>query len=177
MRLSTARFIVGAVLAAISGAAWAQTGPYKYTAIPSCRLYDSRAGQPSALGTGGGAMTTTLLDTTGFRLLRARGGCGVPATAQAITLVHTALNSTAPVGLLSRMCPNPLGGGQTICRAFVVMPAGDTSNANGGVMTLGVVANPGSDSDFQIQGIAADATGYRGVFTYDWAVDVTGYFR
>jgi hypothetical protein len=44
-------------------------------------------------------------------------------------------------------------------------------------MTLGVVANPGSDSDFQIQGIAADATGYRGVFTYDWAVDVTGYFR
>ena len=67
----------------------AQGGPYQYFAITPCRLYDSRTGQPSALGTGGGKITTTLNDATGLRPLRARGGCGVPNTAQAVTVNHT----------------------------------------------------------------------------------------
>ena len=152
------------------------SGPFQYFALTPCRLYDSRAGQPSALGTGGGAITTTMTDSTGFRPLRARGGCGVPNTAQAVTVNHTVIGSTAPGGGISRMCPDPMGGGQTICRAWVLMALGETIS-NGGILPLGVVGNPGTDNDIQLQGIGADLTGHRGIYTYDWTLDITGYFQ
>jgi hypothetical protein len=155
----------------------AQAGPYQYFAITPCRIYDSRTGQPSALGTGGGAITTTLNNATGFRPLRVRGGCGVPNTAQAVTVNHTVTNSTVlGQGSVGRMCPNPLGGGQTVCRAWVLYGPGETIS-NGGILPLGVVGNPGTDNDIQLQGIGADATGHPGVFTYDWIIDITGYFQ
>ena len=175
--LALAFILVGLSLA--SREAHAQSGPYQYFAITPCRLYDSRAGQTSALGTGGGPITTVIDDTVPSSLragLHARGACGVPTTAQAITLNHTVINPTAPgVGSISRMCPKP-NTGQTVCRAWVIYaPAENTSN--GGILPLGVVANPGVDDDFQIQGIGANAQGNHGVFTYDWTVDVTGYFQ
>lgn len=167
--------LAGVALA--SREARAQNGPYQYFAITPCRLYDSRAGQPSALGTGGGAITTTMNDATGFRPLRVRGGCGVPTTASAVTVNHTVINPTAQgYGSISRLCPNPLGGGQTICRAWVLYGPGETIS-NGGILPLGVVGNPGTDNDIQLQGIGADSTGHKGVYTYDWTIDVTGYFQ
>jgi hypothetical protein len=178
MRTSTIGLIAaGAVLTVLNGTAAAQSGPYQYFAITPCRLYDSRTGNPSALGTGGGAITTTLSNSTGFRQLRVRGGCGVPATAQAVTVNHTVTNSTVlGPGSISRMCPDPLGGGQTICRAWVLFGPGDTIS-NGGILPLGVVGNPGTDNDIQLQGIGANAQGGPGIFTYDWTLDVTGYFQ
>ena len=154
----------------------AQSG-LQYYAITPCRLYDSRTGQPSALGTGGGAMTTTLNDSTGLRPLRVRGGCGVPNLAQAITVNHTVINPTAPgAASVARMCPDPLGGGQTICRAWVLYGPNETIS-NGGILPLGVVGNPGTDNDIQIQGVGATLQGAHGTYTYDWTIDVTGYFQ
>jgi hypothetical protein len=176
MKISKIGFSVAFAMTALSGTAAAQTGPYQYYAITPCRLYDSRTGQPSALGTGGGAITTTLLDSTGLVPLRARGACGVPTTAQAVTVNHTVINPTAPAGGISRLCPNPLGGGQTICRAWVLYGAAETIS-NGGILPLGVVTTPGTDSDIQIQGIGAQLSGFRGTYTYDWTIDITGYFQ
>jgi hypothetical protein len=177
MKISKASLFAAAALTALSGTVAAQSaGPYQYYAITPCRTYDSRTGNPSALGTGGGQMTTTIPDTGGFRQLRLRGACGVPTTAQAVTANHTVVNSNAPGGTLGRMCPSPLGGGQTICRAWTLVPAGETIS-NGGILPLGVVANPGTDNDIQLQGVGADATGARGTFTYDWTIDITGYFQ
>jgi hypothetical protein len=166
-----------AVIAVAPREASAQSGPYQYFAITPCRLYDSRTGNPSALGTGGGMITTTLDNATGLRQLRARGACGVPTTAQALTVNHTVINPTATgPGGISRMCPSPLGGGQTICRAWVLYGVNETIS-NGGVLPLGVVGNPGTDNDFQIQGIGANPSGVWGTYTYDWTLDVTGYFQ
>ena len=160
-----------------SGEAQAQTGPYQYYAITPCRLYDSRAGQPSALGTGGGAITTTLSNSTGFRQLRVRAGCGVPTTATAVTVNHTVINPTVQGDAsVARMCPYPMGGGQTICRAWVLFGPGDTIS-NGGILPLGVIGNPGVGNDIQLQGIGATAQGGPGVYTYDWTLDITGYFQ
>ena len=167
--------ILFAGMGVASRSAQAQSGPYQYYPIAPCRLYDSRTGQPSALGTGGGTITTVMLDADPTRQLRARGGCGIPNTAQALTVNHTVVNPSAPGGGISRMCPNP-NTGQTICRAWVLYGAAETIS-NGGILPLGVVASPGTDNDFQIQGIGATAIGTRGVFTYDWTLDVTGYFQ
>ena len=154
----------------------AQTG-LQYYSITPCRLYDSRTGQPSALGTGGGAITTTTNNSTGLVPLRVRGGCGVPNTAQAVTANHTVINPTAPgQGSVARMCPDPLGGGQTICRAWVLYGPNETIS-NGGILPLGVVGNPGTDNDIQIQGIGANSQGAPGTYTYDWTIDITGYFQ
>ena len=172
-----APIILLALIAVAPREARAQTGPYQYYALTPCRLYDSRTGNPSALGTGGGPITTTLDNSTGLRQLRARGACGVPTTAQAVTVNHTVINPTVQgPGSISRMCPSPLGGGQTICRAWVLFSVGETIS-NGGVLPLGVVTTPGTDNDFQIQGIGATATGGLGTYTYDWTVDITGYFQ
>ena len=149
----------------------------QYYAVTPCRLYDSRAGQPSAFGTGGGAVTTTLDNALGLRPLLARGGCGVPNTAQAITVNHTVINPTAPGnGSISRLCPHPLSGGQTVCRAWVLYSGPDTIS-NAGILPLGVVTTPGTDTDIQIQGIGATLGGSYGTYTYDWTIDVTGYFQ
>lgn len=170
-------FVTGVVLTALSGTVAAQTGPYQYYALTPCRLYDSRTGNPSALGTGGGPITTASSDATGLRQLRARGACGVPTTAQAVTVNHTVVNPTAPGPIgISRMCPSPLGGGQTICRAWVLYGTNETIS-NGGVLPLGVVGNPGTDNDFQIQGVGTNSLGAWGTYTYDWTLDVTGYFQ
>ncbi len=157
--------------------AHAQSGPHEYYAITPCRLYDSRSGQASALGTGGGPITTTMSDATGFRQIRVRGACGIPNTAQAVTLNYTVINPTVQGDAsVARLCPNPLGSGQTVCRAWVLFGPSATIS-NGGILPLGVVGNPGTDNDAQMQGVGATATGSRGIYTYDWTLDVTGYFQ
>lgn len=151
---------------------------YQYYAITPCRLYDSRAGMSSALGTGGGAITTTTNNALGLRPLRARGGCGIPNSAVAITVNHTVINPTAPgpTGSLSRLCPLPLEQGQTVCRVWVLYGPSETIS-NGGILPLGNVTTPGTDNDIQMQGIGANLDGTKGVYTYDWTIDVTGYFE
>lgn len=156
----------------------AEAQGYSYFALTPCRVYDSRAGQPSANGTGGGAITTTTdsYDQTTLRPVRIRGACEVPTTAKAVSVNHTVVWPTAPLGGIGRLCPRPLGGGQTICRAWVLYGPSET-NSNGGILPLGDVASPGTDDDIQLQGIGVNPQGFADVYTYHWTLDVTGYFE
>lgn len=154
----------------------AQEGPYTFYAITPCRAYDSR-GCTAPCADGGGILTTTMSDSEGLRPLRLRGICGIPSTAQAVTVNHTVISGTAPIGGVARLCPNPLGGGQTICRAWTLYAYNETTS-NGGILPLGVVTTPGTDPDVQIQGLGGIPTPpYLGVYTYHWTIDVTGYFQ
>lgn len=177
VRGSRSLLLAAGTLVALLAPAMAEA-QYQYYAITPCRLYDSRTGTPSALGTGGGAITTTTNNALGLRSLRARGGCGIPNSAVAITVNHTVINPTAPgaSGSISRLCPLPLEAGQTVCRAWVLYGPGETI-ANGGILPLGSVTTPGTDDDIQMQGIGANLDGTKGVYTYDWTIDVTGYFQ
>lgn len=74
-----------------------------YTPVTPCRLFDSRAGQASALGQLGGVMTAQ-----SSRTLNAGGKCGIPATGVAsIFLSFHAYNHTpAALGIISFLGPN-----------------------------------------------------------------------
>ncbi len=160
----------------VPGAAVAQDVGYAFYALTPCRAYDSR-GCTAPCTDGGGILTTTMTDDAGLRPLRLRGICGIPSTAKAVTVNHTVISATAPIGGVARLCPNPLGGGQTICRAWTLYGYNETTS-NGGVLPLGTVGNPGTDNDIQIQGLGGIPTPpYLGVYTYHWTIDVTGYFE
>lgn len=174
LRLATVLVVFGA--AVLSTAAEAQTGPYSYYAVTPCRAFDSR-GCTAPCTNGGGAITTTLDDATGLRQLKLRGICGIPNTASAVTVNHTVIGATAPSGGVARLCPYPLGGGQTICRAWTLYSYNETIS-NGGILPLGVVTTPGTDPDIQLQGLGWVPTPpYLSTQTYNWTIDVTGYFQ
>jgi hypothetical protein len=73
-----------------------------YTPVTPCRLFDSRAGQTSALGQLGGVMTAQ-----SRRTLNAGGQCGIPATGVASVFVsfHAYNNAPATLGIISFMKP------------------------------------------------------------------------
>lgn len=167
---------IAAVGTLVPVAAVAQETGYAFYALTPCRAYDSR-GCTAPCTDGGGILTTTMTDQEGLRPLRLRGICGIPSTAKAVTVNHTVISATAPIGGVARLCPNPLGGGQTICRAWTLYGYNETTS-NGGVLPLGVVAAPGTDPDIQLQGLGGIPTPpYLGVYTYHWTIDVTGYFE
>lgn len=153
------------------GIAEAQAGPYQYYAVTPCRVYDTRAGAPSAGGTGGG-----ILNSATIRTFRLRGLCGIPVGATAVSLNLTIVTPNAPGGDL-RIAPYP-----------GTFPDVSTSNyyqnetiANGAIVPLGTVAAPGTDLDFQVLGAGCGVIG--GVFqcpntyTFHLLIDVTGYFQ
>lgn len=168
--------VLVAVGTLIPVAAVAQETGYAFYALTPCRAYDSR-GCTAPCTDGGGILTTTMTDQNGLRPLRLRGICGIPSTAKAVTVNHTVISATAPIGGVARLCPNPLGGGQTVCRAWTLYGYNETTS-NGGVLPLGTVGNPGVDNDIQIQGLGGIPTPpYLGLYTYHWTIDVTGYFE
>ena len=158
---------LGALAAVIlySGLAEAQAGPYQYYAVTPCRVYDTRTGLPSAGGTGGGIVNTATIRT--FRL---RSLCGIPTAATAVSLNLTVVTPTAPQGDL-RIAPYP-----------GTFPDVSTSNfaqnetiANGAIVPLGTIANPGVGQDFQILG--AGCFPCSSSYTYHVLIDVNGYFQ
>jgi hypothetical protein len=164
---------LGAIVSAVlsSGLAEAQAGPYQYYAVSPCRVYDTRTGLPSAGGTGGG-----IINSATVRTFRLRNLCGIPNSATAVSLNLTIVTPNASGGDL-RIAPNP--------GAF---PDVSTSNyyqnetiANGAIVPLGVVGNPGTDPDFQVVGAGCGIIGgvfqCTNTFTYHLLIDVTGYFQ
>ena len=161
-----------AALAVFATPAKAQSGgPFQYYAVSPCRVYDTRAGQPSAGGLGGGTINSAVIRT--FRL---RGLCGIPTTGAAVSLNLTIVGPNSNQGDL-RIAPYP-----------GTFPNVSTSNyyqyetiANGAIVPLGSVASPGTDPDFQVLGAGCGMVGgvYQctNTFTYDLIIDVTGYFQ
>lgn len=182
MNPKTARRILiafGVLVAAATLApapAEAQSGPYQYYAVTPCRLYDTRTGAPSAQGTGGGIFATiTDPDADNFRRWRARGACGIPTTAKAMTLNFSLVTPTAPAGGVIQICPSPMPPGYP-CRAIVTYNMPETL-ANGGLIPLGDVATPGTDNDIMVRGSGYSTPGIYGNYTYHVTLDVTGYFQ
>jgi hypothetical protein len=75
------------VLFAVTLGAHAQSGPYQFYPLSPCRVVDTR----SATSTNGGPV----LNTTP-RSFRIRGNCGVPVTAQAVSLNVTVTAASLP---------------------------------------------------------------------------------
>ena len=153
------------------GIAEAQAGPYQYYAVTPCRVYDTRTGLPSAGGTGGGIISSATVRT--FRL---RGLCGIPTTAAAVSLNLTIVT------------PNAVGGDLRIAPYPGTFPEVSTSNyyqnetiANGAIVPLGTVANPGTNPDFQVLGAGCGMVGgvfqCTNTFAYHLLIDVNGYFQ
>ena len=173
-------FVVASVLLAIAilapAEAEAQTGPYQYYAVTPCRLYDTRTGTPSAQGTGGGILATiTDPNADNFRRWRARGACGIPTTAKAMTVNFSLVTPTAPAGGVIQLCPSPMPTGYP-CRAIVTYNSPETL-ANGGLIPLGDVTTPGTDDDIMVRGSGYSTPGIYGNYTFHVTLDVTGYFQ
>lgn len=157
--------VAGAVSLLSSGHAFAQVtgGPFSYYAVAPCRAYDTRAGQPSAGGTGGGTITTAAI-----RSFRLKGFCGVPVDAAAVSVNLTIVNPTAVQGDL-RVAPYP-GTFPTVSTTNYY--AGEVI-ANGAIVPLGNV-NPGTGDDIQVTAAGAPFTQ---TWTYELLIDLTGYFK
>jgi hypothetical protein len=127
-----------------------------YTPVTPCRLFDSRAGQTSALGQLGGVMTAQ-----SRRTLNAGGQCGIPATGVASVFVsfHAYNNAPATLGIISFIKP---GDGLTAMAATWTGAAWATGTFIAGTNASGAfdvfVGNP------------------TPTMTADMVVDVTGYF-
>ena len=172
--ISVLLFVGTAAVLAQPFTAEAQAGPFQYYAVSPCRIYDTRSGQPSAAGTGGG----TLFSAT-IRSFTIRSYCGVPANASAVSLNLTIVNPTAPGGDL-RVAPYPGSfpnvsttnyyQNETIANGAIV-PLGGTS-AGGGTFT---------GPDFQVLGagcgVISGTFQCLSTFTFDLLIDVTGYFQ
>lgn len=171
-RLFPATFLAGAfALALLPSRAEAQAGPYQYFAVTPCRVYDTRTGQPSAGGTGGG----TLFSATN-RTFVLRGLCGIPTNATAVSLNLTVVNPNASGGDL-RIAPNP----GSFPNVSTINYYQNETIANGAIVPLGTVVTPGTDPDFQVRGAGCAVIGgvftCTNTFTFDLLIDVTGYFQ
>ncbi len=127
-----------------------------YTPVTPCRLFDSRAGQASALGQLGGVMTAQ-----SRRTLNVGGQCGIPATGVASVFIsfHAYNNAPATLGIISFMKPGD---------ALTAMAATWTgSNWATGTFIAGTNASGAFDV------FVGNPTPSM---TADMVVDVTGYF-
>lgn len=156
-----------AIVALLPSPAEAQSGPYQYYAVTPCRVYDTRTGQPSAGGTGGGVVYSATIRT--FVL---RGLCGIPTGAAAVSLNLTIVTPNAPQGDL-RIAPYP----GTFPAVSTINYYATETIANGAIVPLGTVASPGVNPDFQVLGAGCGGAGCTNTYTYHLLVDVTGYFQ
>lgn len=130
-------------------------GPYQYIPVTPCRFVDTR--EASLQGGPGQALTTFVV-----RTFTAKGRCGIPYTAQALSLNVTVANPTG-AGFLTLY---PTG----VARPWISVinwTAADYALANGAVLPLGTSS-------------AQDVSAYQesnGGGTVDMILDVTGYFQ
>lgn len=137
------------VTAALAAEVRAQNGPYQYFSLSPCRVVDTR----NAAGTNGGpALTTTPRD---FQI---RGNCGIPMTAQAVSINITVTNATTT----SWLTLWPSGGAKPFV-STINFDQNTPALANGAI--IGVSSNT---NDLSV----ANAAG--GVHVI---IDVTGYFQ
>ncbi|MEO8502457.1 MAG: hypothetical protein ABI609_01030, partial [Acidobacteriota bacterium] len=138
-------------------------GPYKYHAVTPCRLLDSRTActTPNVpMGCGGPSF--------GVQNYAVQGKCGIPASgAGAVTLNATVVTPTG-AGYLTMW---PFSTTEPLVSTLNFLP-GDSAIANGAIVPLFQVVNPG-DNDLSVR-IAAHAVNPNG--TAFIVLDVTGYF-
>lgn len=148
--LALALPVLAAGLAAQS--AQAQTG-LQYFAVTPCRAVDTRSGN-------GGTIQASI-----FRGFVIKGVCGVPSTAQAVSLNLTIVAPTAN-GFFSLW---PFGGPFPVV-STINFVAGEPAIANGAIVPLAVVTAGTPDLD------AGYGTG-NGLGQTNAIIDVTGYFQ
>lgn len=147
-------FVAGAAVLALAAPANA-AGPYQYIPVTPCRFVDTR---DATLQGGTGQYLTTFVVKT----FTAKGRCGIPMTAQALSLNVTIANPTG-AGFLTLY---PTG----VAKPWISVinwTAADYALANGAVLPLGVSST-------------MDVSAYQesnGGGTVDMILDVTGYFQ
>jgi hypothetical protein len=127
-----------------------------YTPVTPCRLFDTRAGQASALGTVGGAISND-----SRRLISAAGACGIPsAGVRSIMLSFHSLTDNPPVlGIVSFMAPSA---------PLTAMAATWT----GGAWVTGTfIAPTNNSSQFEVY------IGNPATMRAEFVADVVGYFQ
>lgn len=147
--------VFGALSAAFASEALAQSGPYQYYAVTPCRLIDTR--NPNG-PTGGPALPGT--GTRNFPIWNT-SGCGIPATAKAVTI------NLAVVG--------PTGAGNLRLWPYgITMPLVATINfnANEPAIANGAIVPLGTDATYQMSAYLATGVGTNA----NIVIDVTGYF-
>ena len=138
-----------AAVAAFATAARAQSGPYQYYSLTPCRVVDTR----NPVGVNGGPALGT-----GERDFQMKGNCGIPQTAQAVTINVTVTNATTSSYL-------------TIWPAALSKPF---------VSTLNFDQNTSALANGAIVGISAGASDlavYNPAGQVHVIIDVTGYFQ
>jgi hypothetical protein len=126
-----------------------------YTPVTPCRLFDTRTGQASALGTVGG-----VINNNSRRLISAGGACGIPtADVKSIMLsFHASTNNPPVLGIVSFMAPSA---------PLTAMAATWT----GGVWVTGTfVAPTNATSQFEV------LIGNGAAMQAHFVADVVGYF-
>ena len=145
---------ISAALLVLAGPA-SGAGPYQYIPVTPCRFVDTR--EVSLQGGPGQALTTFVV-----RTFTAKGRCGIPTTAKALSLNVTIANPTG-AGFLT-LYPS---GVTKPWISVINWTSADYALANGAVLPLGTSSSQ-------------DVSAYQesnGGGTVDLILDVTGYYQ
>jgi hypothetical protein len=147
---------------AFSRPAEAQVG-LQYFAVTPCRVADTR---DATFNSGGFLNGPPSMQAGSTRAYFVKGRCGLPNTAQAVSLNAAILNPTA-TGFLS-LWP---AGGPFPTVSTINFLQGEPGLANGAIVPLAVCASPCGDLN-----VVFGNDGTPGKFL-DFVLDVTGYFQ
>jgi hypothetical protein len=161
MKISRTLF-AAAALTVLSGTAVAQSGPYQYYAVTPCRLADTRA---ASYNSGAFLNGTPSLQGVVARAFFAKGQCGIPNTAKAVSLNATVVNATFAGWLALWPAGIAWSGISTIN-----FDAGPNATPNGAVVPLSTCTAPCGDLN-AMYGVTPSAN------TTDLVLDITGYFQ
>ncbi len=156
-------FALVVVVALFTGKpAAAQTGLQYFAVIP-CRVADTRS---STFNSGSYLNGSPSLTAGATRAFFVKGRCGIPDTAQAVSVNAAILNPT-DAGFLS-LWP---AGGQFPVVSTINFVAGEPGLANGAIVPLKICASPCADLN------VVYGNGGAAGQTLNFILDVTGYFE
>lgn len=140
----------------------AQSGPFQYFALTPCRMADTRSASYNVGAFLNGTPSLQGVVTRGFF---AKGRCGIPNSARAVSLNATVLNATF-AGWLA-LYP---GGASWSGISTLNFDAGAEATANGAIVPLSACTSPCGDLNV-LYGVTPSAN------TADIILDITGYFQ
>jgi hypothetical protein len=154
VRLSVAVVAASLMLVALPAPLATAAGPFQYHSLSPCRAVDTRVGQGPILSDSGPIGSAP-------RTFTIHGVCGVPATADAVSINVTAVGPTGQ-GFLTLF---PSGTSQPTV-SNINYNAGEPALGNGAIVPLGA----GATLDLSV------FTRVVGPGTVHMVIDVTGYF-
>jgi hypothetical protein len=149
-------------IAVTSREARAQSGPFQYYAVTPCRLADTRS---ASYNVGAFLNGTPSLQGVVIRAFFAKGKCGIPNTAKAVSLNATVVNATGAGWLALWPAGTTWPGISTLN-----FDAGAAATANGAVVPLSGCSSPCGDLNV-LYGVVPSSN------TTDLVLDITGYFQ